>query len=169
MDRESARCVALMSIKPHFAFRLLSGEKRVEFRRRCAAKKITHIVVYATRPVGAVVGVLEVENLAQGTPRSLWRDFSEVGGIERADFFEYFSGSSSGVAYIVGKAWSCVEARELGKFGLPRVPPQALQYLSYSTVEKLRIQSSGQDADYESWLTRNCSRRAGEQREPARG
>lgn len=160
MDRESARCVAMMSIKPHFAFRLLSGEKRVEFRRRCAAKEITHIVVYATRPVGAVVGVLEIENLAQGTPRALWRAFSDVGGIERADFFEYFSGTTTGVAYVVGKAWSCVEAHELGKSGLPKVPPQAVQYLDYDTVKKLKFQQATHDADYESWLTRHCNRRA---------
>lgn len=160
MDRESARCVALMSIKPQFAFRLLSGEKRVEFRRRSTAKTITHIVVYATQPVGAVVGVLEVEDLAQGTPRALWRTFSNVGGIKRADFFAYFSGSTTGVAYVVGKAWSCVEARELGKLGLPKVPPQAVQYLNSNMVKKLKFRDSNEDADYESWLTRHCNRRA---------
>ena len=160
MDRESARCVAMMSIKPQFAFRLLSGEKRVEFRRRSTAKKITHIVIYATRPVGAVVGILEVQDLAQGTPRALWQAFADVGGIEQADFFDYFSGSTSGVAYIVGKAWSCAEAHELGKFGLPKVPPQAFRYLDSDTVKKLKVQQSSQDVDYESWLNRHCSRRA---------
>ena len=160
MDRGSARCVAMMSIKPQYAFRLLSGEKRVEFRRRSAAKRITHIVVYATRPVGAVVGVLEIDDLTEGTPSALWQAFSNVGGICRADFFEYFSGSTTGVAYIVGKAWSCVEAQELGDVGLPKVPPQAVQYLDDDTVERLKVHRSTQDADYESWLTRQCSRRA---------
>lgn len=160
MDCGSARCVALMSIKPQFAFRLLSGEKRVEFRRRSTAKKITHIVVYATQPVGAVVGVLEIESLAEGTPRALWQEFSDVGGIGQTDFFEYFSGAMTGVAYVVGKAWSCIEAHELGESGLPKVPPQAVQYLDDNTVNKLKVHQSSQDTDYDSWLTRQCSRRA---------
>lgn len=152
MDSGSARCVAMMSIKPHFAFRLLSGEKRVEFRRRSASKKITHIVVYATQPVGAVVGVLEVEDLAQGTPGALWRAFSQVGGIARADFFDYFSGTTTGFAYIVRKAWPCAGPHKLGKRGLPKVPPQAIQYLAYSTVKKLELLPSSHEVDYESWL-----------------
>ncbi|MEZ4300922.1 MAG: hypothetical protein R3B70_38665 [Polyangiaceae bacterium] len=149
-----------MSIKPHYAFRLLSGQKRVEFRRRAAAKKITHIVVYATKPVGAVVGVLEISDLAQGTPQALWRSFSHVGGIQRGDFFDYFSGSRTGVAYVVGKAWSCAKRRALGQFGLPSAPPQALQYLSYATVKKLGAQESRGAVDFDTWLTRYRSQRS---------
>jgi predicted transcriptional regulator len=165
MDSESARCVAMMAIKPQFAFRLLTGEKQVEFRRRAAANSLTHIVVYATQPVAAVVGVLEIADLARDTPRSLWRRFAEVGGIRRADFFDYFSGSRTGVAYLVREAWSCSEALELGKSGLPKVPPQAYQYLSFKTIKKLEASRAKHDtlegtSDYESWLTRHCTRRA---------
>lgn len=156
MDCETAQCVALMSIKPEFAFRLLSGEKRVEFRRRPAARKISHIVVYATRPVGAVVGVLEVEGLTCGTPRELWDAYAAVGGIGRKDFFDYFSGTSAGVAYRVRKAWPCVEAQKLGQAGLPAVPPQAVQYLSSTTMERLGCSESVGDLSFESWMNRLC-------------
>lgn len=162
MDSESARCVAMMAIKPHFAFRLLTGEKQVEFRRRPAAKRLTHIVVYATQPVGAVVGVLEIADLAEGTPKSLWRRFADVGGIRRADFFEYFAGAVKGVAYLVREAWPCEEALKLGRAGLPKVPPQAYQYLNAKTINKLETaktrHGNGWSAlDYESWLTLVCS------------
>ncbi len=162
MGSEATRCVAMMAIKPQFAFRLLTGEKQVEFRRRPTAKKLTHIVIYATQPVGAVVGVLELADRADGTPNSLWRRFSNVGGIRREDFFEYFAGSSKGVAYLVREAWHCQEVVKLGRGGLPKVPPQAHQYLSSKTIEKLESgradNSTESDAlDYESWLTRCCS------------
>ncbi len=160
MDSGSTRCVAMMAIKPQFAFGLLTGRKRVEFRRRAAARKLTHIVVYATKPVGAVVGVLEISDLAEGTPQSLWSRFSNVGGIGRSDFFDYFAGTEHGIAYLVQHVWSCDEARELGKVGLPRVPPQAHQYLSSRTLEQLRPKGrqGPLDAtiDYESWLAMHC-------------
>ncbi len=153
MDKETAQCVALMSIKPEFAFRLLSGEKQVEFRRRAASRNITHIVVYATRPVGAVVGVLEIDGLTQATPRELWKAYAEVGGIGKDDFFDYFSGTQEGVAYRVKKAWSCVKARKLGKAGLPAVPPQAVQYLPSKTMERLGPLESAVGLQFESWMS----------------
>lgn len=162
MDSDSTRCVAMMAIKPHFAFRLLTGEKQVEFRRRAAAKPLTHIVIYATQPVGAVVGVLEIAELAAGTPNSLWRRFADVGGIRRADFFEYFAGSPKGVAYVVRDAWPCEEAFKLGRAGLPKVAPQAYQYLNSKTINKLETAKAKHPhdrntLDYESWLTSVCS------------
>ncbi len=161
MDSDSNRCVALMAIKPHFAFRLLTGQKRVEFRRRPTAKRLTHIVVYATQPVSAVVGVLEIAERTTASPASLWRQFARVGGIPRADFFEYFSGSSVGVAYSVHHAWSYGEALELGRAGLPRVAPQAYQYLSFETMR--RLEGARNDAveiepDYRTWLAHFSTR-----------
>jgi len=164
MDRKSARRVALMSIKPQYAFRLFSGEKRVEFRRRATTDKITHIVVYATRPVSAVVGILEIEDLVRGTPKALWRAFSKVGGIERADFFDYFAGTTTGVAYVVGKARSCALACELGKFGLPKVPPQAVQYLPPDITEEIKLLRRQHHLDYQAWLNRYCGIRGGDAR-----
>jgi predicted transcriptional regulator len=123
-----------MSIRPEFASRLLSGEKRVEFRRRPAARSVTHILIYATSPVCAVVGVAEVERLEHGTPQSLWRAFGSVGGIERSDFFQYFANADQGCAYVVRKTWRCTPVR-LGRKGLPATAPQAFQYVRPSTLE----------------------------------
>lgn len=135
MDSEPASCPALMSIRPEFAERLLSGEKRVEFRRRPAARNLTHILIYATSPVRAVVGVAEIERLEQGTPERLWREFRSVGGIGRSDFFEYFADTERGCAYVVRRIWPCTSPIPLGRKGLPATAPQAFQYLQPSTLE----------------------------------
>jgi predicted transcriptional regulator len=131
----SARCAALMSIYPEFASRILAGEKLVEFRRRPPARAITHIVIYATSPVKAVVGVAEVERLERGSPQRLWRDFGDVGGIRREDFFRYFSGTSEGFAYVVGKTWSCASPIPLGQDGLPATAPQTFRYVDARTLD----------------------------------
>lgn len=122
-----------MSIRPEFATRLLAGDKRVEFRRRPAARGVTHILIYATSPVRAVVGVAEVERLECASPRKLWSTFSDVAGIERDDFFAYFEGVTTGCAYVVKRIWSCAP-RPLGRHGLPKTPPQAFQYVDAKTL-----------------------------------
>ena len=124
-----------MSIRPEFASRLLSGEKRVEFRRRPAARNVTHILIYATSPVCAVVGVAEIERLEHGTPANLWRAFRSVGGIGRADFFDYFANVDRGCAYVVRRIWPCTSPIPLGRKGLPATAPQAFQYVLPSTLE----------------------------------
>jgi predicted transcriptional regulator len=79
-----------MSIHPEFAEAILNGEKTVEFRKRRIAEDVTHIAIYVTQPVSAIVGVFEVEGQLTTSPRRLWRAFHDAAGISRRHFFEYF-------------------------------------------------------------------------------
>jgi len=127
-----------MPVHPEFAELILAGEKRVEFRRRSFAKKVTHIVVYATSPVRAVVGVVEVIGVRRGSPNKLWSAFAGVGGITRSKFDEYFRGAADGVAYELGRVWLCNNRVPLGRSGLPGRPPQTFQYIPPATVTALK-------------------------------
>jgi predicted transcriptional regulator len=134
-----------MSIHPMFAERILRGEKLVEFRRRPVGGHVTHIVIYATAPVRAVVGVAEINGVRQASPAVLWKAFGRVGGIERAKFFEYFEGVVEGFAYVLGGARFCAPLR-LGSDGLPPRAPQAFQYLEARTLEAVLRRSYAADA-----------------------
>jgi predicted transcriptional regulator len=134
LDSHSTRCAALMSIHPEFANRIIGGQKLVEFRRRAASRPVTHILIYATSPVSAVIGVAQVERLERASPRALWDIFGAVGGIGRGDFFRYFSGVEEGFAYVLEKTWSCAVPVPLGRQGLPRSAPQAFQYVHSRTL-----------------------------------
>jgi predicted transcriptional regulator len=142
LDSYSARCAALMSIHPEFARRIVVGEKLAEFRRRSATRPVSHILVYATAPVRAIVAVAEVERVERGSPRSLWKSFRDVSGIERTAFFDYFAGVNKGVAYVLGPVWSCTVPVALGCFGLPRAAPQAFQYVSAETLDAVLQRST---------------------------
>jgi predicted transcriptional regulator len=124
-----------MSIHPEFAARILAGEKLVEFRRRGAARHLTHILIYATSPICAVVGVAEVERTERGSPGALWESFGNVGGISRSDFFSYFSGVLEGAAYVLGETWLCAIPASLGRQGLPCTAPQAFQYVDARALD----------------------------------
>lgn len=137
MDKRDAERIALMSIHPEFAQALFEGRKAVEFRRVAPRSDVSHIVVYATKPVGAVIGVLEVERVERQSPQRLWRLFGSVGGIDRTRFFEYFAGATEGAALVVRNARRLKYPLMLSQNGLPQHPPQSFVYLSDETFGAL--------------------------------
>ena len=63
---------ALLSIKPEFIEKIFSGEKQVEFRKSCFKEDVQTVVVYATMPVGKIVGEFEIETILSDSPEELW-------------------------------------------------------------------------------------------------
>lgn len=119
-----------MSIHPEYSERILRGTKQVEFRKRRIAEDVTHIIVYATAPVSAVVGAFSVVDQHTITPPSLWQRFRHVAGIGKQDFLSYYSGYATGTGIVVGEALRPPEPLCLqGVLGIAR-PPQSYQYLS---------------------------------------
>lgn len=90
----------LLSIKPEFVEKIISGEKKFEFRKTLPKKDgITTVVVYSTMPVGKVVGEFKVKNIHSYTPESLWEKTKEFSGITKKFFDEYFSTKSLAHAF----------------------------------------------------------------------
>jgi len=127
--------VVLMSIHPEYAQAILDGTKRVEFRKHPVADDVTHVLVYATAPVSAVVGAFTVTGQDTEHPRSLWRRFKKVAGISRDGFFAYYEGRASGTGIRIGERLAPEAPLSLpDAFGVPR-PPQSFQYLARDRVE----------------------------------
>ncbi|NXZ87925.1 ASCH domain-containing protein [Serratia fonticola] len=81
----------LLSIKPEYAERILSGEKKYEFRKSIFKNKnVDTVLIYATMPVGKVIGEFKVGDILALSPSELW-DITKVhAGITRAFFNDYF-------------------------------------------------------------------------------
>lgn len=123
-----------MSIHPQYAQRILAGTKRVEFRKRPIADDVTHVIVYATAPVSAVVGAFEVEAQHTLNPRTLWKQFRTVAGIGWTDYIAYYDGRAAGTGIAVGKVLKPDEPLcLLGELGIAR-PPQSFQYVHADTA-----------------------------------
>lgn len=129
--------VALMSIKPEYAQKLLSGTKRVEFRRMAPREHVGRVLVYATQPVGALVGILEITGVERASPDQLWRKYRSVAGIAKGKFFEYFHGVEEGDALVVGRVWALTRLVALGSAGLDSRPPQSFRYVDGDVLGKL--------------------------------
>lgn len=121
----------LLSIKPEYADRILNGEKRFEFRKAMFKNSnVKTVVIYATMPVGKVVGEFEIDRIIKDRPSKLWQITRGFSGITQ-DFFEsYFYGREAGYAIGVKKAIRYEEPLDLKMFLPTGIPPQSFCYLT---------------------------------------
>ncbi|KJL45764.1 50S ribosomal protein L22/unknown domain fusion protein [Microbacterium trichothecenolyticum] len=129
MGREPAERVALMAIHERYADAIMSGVKRVEFRKRRLADDIETVWVYATAPVSKVIGRFSVDDIVQGSPQDIWDRFGAVGVIERDDYFRYYDGSATAVAIVVGEAERLPDPVGLDELEPRPAVPQSFAYL----------------------------------------
>jgi predicted transcriptional regulator len=137
MVTKQMRHVALLSIHPEFADAILAGKKRVEFRKSPFKRDVSHVVLYATAPIGRVVGVFELRGLDEQPPQELWSSYAEVGGIDEERFFSYFAGCTKGVAYHVGVVERFSPPVSLASLRAGMTPPQSYSYLDSSSLRVL--------------------------------
>jgi type I restriction enzyme S subunit len=98
---------ALLAIKPEFAEKILSGEKRYEFRRTSfrSARDIDFVYLYSSAPVMKIVGGFESGRTIEADPDQLWELYSDKAGIDRERFMEYFEDAETGYAIQVDDSY----------------------------------------------------------------
>jgi predicted transcriptional regulator len=82
----------LLSIKPEYANKILNGSKRYEFRKVLPSKEIDKVYLYATMPLGKVIGEFTCEGVISDTPEQLWEKTKTHSGITEYFFYDYFKG-----------------------------------------------------------------------------
>jgi predicted transcriptional regulator len=119
----------LLSIKPEFAEKIFSGEKKYEFRRVLFKnKQIRTIIVYASSPVQKIIGEFEIEQILSEDPETLWQQTKEHSGITRDFFFSYFRNKATAHAIKVKCARRYRQPLCIKK-DFNTSPPQSFQYI----------------------------------------
>jgi len=120
----------LLSIKPEFAFKIFEGIKKYEYRRVIFKhNKVTRIVVYASAPIGKVIGEFEIGGILYDEPQKLWAKTKNHAGVSKKGFFKYFSNKDKG--YAIKVKTSKLYDVPLSLDGLMVAsPPQSFMYLS---------------------------------------
>jgi predicted transcriptional regulator len=136
--QDDDRRTVLMSIHPRHAEKLLAGTKLVELRKAAFASEVVAVVVYATAPTKAVVGVLEVEAVEQQSPSKIWAMYGDATGITRREFRHYYRGRRRAVAIRVRKASRLETPMPLRALGSDLVPPQSYRYLPDAAAARVR-------------------------------
>ncbi|MGO1000555.1 ASCH domain-containing protein [Lysobacter sp. CA196] len=121
----------LLSIKPEYAEKILGGDKRYEFRKVIPkVSGVTTVVIYATKPVGKVVGEFDVDSFISEKPSALWTRTSEFSGITKSFFNEYFRGRMTGHAIKVKRVRRYAQPLDLSAVLTNGVAPQSFCYLA---------------------------------------
>lgn len=76
-------CKILLSINPRYVEKILSGEKKYEFRTRIAKRKVDSILIYSTAPVKRVLAEVTVKKVLKGSPDELWDITEKYSGIDK--------------------------------------------------------------------------------------
>jgi type I restriction enzyme S subunit len=94
-------------------------------------------VLYATRPIGRIVGYFGVTRILKDTPENLWERCKDGAGLSELAFLQYYKTSKNGYALEVG------ETRLLSPSIDPRTlfpdwtAPQSFMYISPIIAKKL--------------------------------
>lgn len=92
---------AILSIKPQFAEKIFSGQKKYEYRKFMFKKPVHKVFVYATFPVCKIVGEFTLQDFIIGTPKQVWNKTKNASGIDLNCFDKYFAGRSQAYALCI--------------------------------------------------------------------
>ena len=119
--------VALMSIKPEYAARILAGVKKFEFRKRLFRSSVRIVEIYSSSPIKLVVGNFKVKAIHKGSPGQIWNMCAAAAGINRDLFFRYFAGSDIAYAIEVDSVEAYCPPRSISDYNT--IPPQSFCYV----------------------------------------
>ncbi|MCK4251405.1 hypothetical protein KAX97_08145 [candidate division WOR-3 bacterium] len=129
--------VALLSIKPRFVEKILSGEKQIEFRKIRMNTAVSHIIMYATYPRQEIMGFFEVAGFDEGNPAELWQRYSKVGGIEEFDYWTYYNSNRKGFAIRIGRVFTLKTPHQLRDLMDFASVPQSFCYVERKIIDRL--------------------------------
>jgi predicted transcriptional regulator len=137
MDRDRAM---LLSVRPRYAESILAGTKCAEIRRqRPDIRPGTPVIIYATKPLAAVIGTANIDRVCEGTPAELWDQYQQDVAVSQEEFDQYLSGTSTAYLLLLSGAsrldtpLTLHDLRESADFQ----PPRSYRYVNYNTLRAL--------------------------------
>ncbi|HEI6963561.1 TPA: ASCH domain-containing protein [Yersinia enterocolitica] len=120
----------LLSIKPEFVERILDGSKRFEFRKGVFKNNnVKSVVIYATMPIGMIVGEFDIADVIEDTPSIVWKKTQKYAGISKNFFDSYFDSRERAVAIQISNVRKYDTPMLLSSLGDNISAPQSYRYL----------------------------------------
>lgn len=130
----------LLSVRPHYAQSIVAGTKTAEIRRqRPDVDPGIPVIIYATKPTGAVIGTAYIDRICEGPPARLWQQHQGQIGITRDEFDHYLQGISTACVLMLTRACrlsqplTLDDMRESAAFQ----PPRSYRYVNHSALSTL--------------------------------
>ncbi|MEU0242873.1 ASCH domain-containing protein [Streptomyces sp. NPDC006235] len=130
----------LLSVHPRFATAILAGSKTVEVRRqRVAVPPGTPVLLYATAPTMALVGMARIAAVHVASPKEVWSAHRAQTGITRREYDAYMSGATQASGLTLeapvpfDEPVSLSALRATGTFH----PPQSYRYMKSDDLRQV--------------------------------
>lgn len=119
----------MLSIKLIYVSKIISGEKRYEYRKKRCKKDVEVVYMYSSRPVKKVIGEFSVKKIISDSPTKLWNKTCKYGGIDSVSYNKYFDKCDVAYAYVIDKVVLYDNPKNLKDFGIVNVP-QSFVYVN---------------------------------------
>ena len=119
----------LLSIKPEYVEQIEQHTKLFEFRKRKFKNVPSEILIYASAPVKKIVGIIQVRDIIEDTPISLWSRCKQNAGIKEKAFFQYYKGKNQGIEIVIKDYIKFESPIDPYKVNSDFTPPQSYAYL----------------------------------------
>jgi predicted transcriptional regulator len=124
----------LLSVKPEYAEKIMSGCKKYEYRRNIfKTQKVNIIVVYASNPVKKIIGEFEIEQILSMELNELWNKTANYSGIDKEFYDRYFIGKNIGHAIKIKNPKRYFSYLDLNSFNVKQAP-QSFLYLTNNLI-----------------------------------
>ena len=93
----------LISIRPEYVDRIISGEKTYEFRKKIFKEPISKVYIYSSSPQKKIIGFFEWAGFLTGRPEEVWERTKAYAGIRESDYQRYFAARDQAYAIRIDK------------------------------------------------------------------
>lgn len=124
--------VIIISIKPEFVNKIITGEKSIELRKvKPNVSESDIVLIYSTMPVKAIIAYCEVDFILKMAPEILWKTHSKKLGIDKERFSSYYLNCENAVGIglkSVCKLEKAITLEQVKKHIPNFSPPQTYRY-----------------------------------------
>ncbi len=101
----------IISIKPEYALKIISGEKTIELRRKFPVDHIQGgiAMIYASSPIKEIIGYAVIQSVEKLSIDKLWKKCGKKACVDKSFFYSYFDGVDAGFALKLEKPVELIE------------------------------------------------------------
>ncbi len=129
----------ILSIKPKYAEKILSKEKKMELRRKLWNQKriIKKAYIYVSSPTKKLVGFIEIESVFKDRIEFIWLYSKNFSCLSKREFDQYFLGCSHGSVIVIKTVKNFKNPIDPKEIILDFKPPQNFCYVSKDLDKRL--------------------------------
>lgn len=121
----------IISIHPVFVEKILSGEKKYEFRKHFP-EGVRYMLVYTTSPVKKITALVEIESVLKDLPSNIWRKTRKDAGVTKKYFDGYFKDKDHAYAIKFKEIYKLKNPVSISQIkGIKNAPQSYVYYNNY--------------------------------------